>query len=518
MNMPINNMQPGASWAREGRQPHIAVIGAGFSGMGAIIKLREAGYTDIACFEQAAQLGGTWRDNTYPGLSCDIPSHWYSYSFEPNPDWSHRFSYGPEIWAYQEQVAEKHRLKEVIQFGNGVTELRYLGPQWLLCSQRGGEELFDFVVAATGVLVHPAYPAIPGLDTFSGDMFHSARWDHSVDLAGKRVGIIGTGSTACQIVGAIASDVAHLDVYQRTPHWLHPMPQATYSSFWKACLRTFPGLQRFIRNRMRAHIEGTFGEATLGVQRMQQKIEKRCMKHLNKQVPDPELRAKLTPDFRATCKRLILCSDYYPALMRDNVELVTQGIEAIEPQGLRTSDGELHAHDVLVLATGFRVDDFILPTEVYGENGRSLREFWSGLPRAHRAMTFPGFPNFWMLEGPTGVFGNTSLIDATEHQLGYLILCLNKLRDDGLAAIAPREQAYEDYNASMVAPMATTTWATGGCDSWYLDKTGKPNIYPWAPEVYRREMQAVDFSEYRLMEEVAPEGFESRENTQNQPE
>ncbi len=502
MNMPIREDRLHAAWSREGRQPRIAIVGAGFSGMGAIIKLREAGYTDITCFEKAGELGGTWRDNTYPGLSCDVPSHWYSYSFELNPDWTHRFSYGPEIHAYQQKVAEKYQLRPHIRFNTGVRELRYLGPTWRLTTEAGDEEVFDFVIAATGVLVHPRYPDIPGLDSFRGASFHSARWDHSVDLRGKRVGIIGTGSTSCQVVGAIAADVAHLDVYQRTPHWITPMPQKRYSALWRAILRRFPGVQMFVRNRIRHYMESTFGRATLGDERQQRKIEKRCLKFLRQSVPDPELRARLTPSYRATCKRLILCSDYYPALMRDNVDLVTGEIAAVVPEGVRTADGVTHATDVLVLATGFHVDDFILPTEVYGENGLSLRDFWDGLPRAHRAMSFPGFPNFWMLEGPTGVFGNTSLIDMSEHQIGYMIACLNKLRDDGLAAIAPTREAYDAYNASMAEPIRHTTWATGGCDSWYLDKSGKPNIYPWLPEVYREEMQHVDFSEYRLLEEI----------------
>ncbi len=505
MNQHVESDSLERPWAQAARQPRIAIIGAGFSGIASIIKLREAGYTDITCFERADQLGGTWRDNTYPGLSCDVPSHWYSYSFELNPDWPHRFSYGPDIWAYQDRVADKYGVKDAIQFGNAVIDLTYVGPEWKIRSEKNGEEVFDFVIAATGVLVNPSYPDIEGLDEFEGAKFHSARWDHSVDLEGKRVGIIGTGSTSAQIVGAIADDVGHLDVYQRTPHWMIPMPQKTYSSAWKRTLKLFPGLQRFIRNRMRRLMEASFGEATMGNAKMQQRIEKRCLKHLKQQIPDPELRAKLTPDYKATCKRLILCSDYYPALMKDHVDLVTEDIERIEPKGLRTKDGELHELDVLVLATGFRFNDFILPTEVYGENGQSLRDFWNELPRAHRAMTFPGFPNFFMLEGPTGVFGNTSVVDISEHQVGYVIRFLDEMKEKGIAAVAPKREAYDAYNANMAKQIPKTTWATGGCDSWYLDKSGQPNIYPFSPDTYRRDMQNPDFSEYRLMEAVTAE-------------
>ncbi|TNE58526.1 MAG: NAD(P)/FAD-dependent oxidoreductase [Alphaproteobacteria bacterium] len=497
MNTPISG--PEHAWAKEGRQPRIAIIGAGFSGMGSIIKLREAGYTDITCFEREDKLGGTWRDNTYPGLSCDVPSHWYSYSFELNPDWSYRFSYGPEIWAYQEKIARKYDLLPTIQFNNAVKKLTYLGSQWKVETEKNGEEIFDFVIAATGVLVNPAYPDIPGLDSFKGHMFHSARWNHDVSIKGKRVGIIGTGSTACQIVGAIAEEVGHLDVFQRTPHWVVPMPQKKYTKAWQTLLRIFPPLQMYIRNLIRRRMEGTFGKATLGDEAEQERIQQACLQFLKEQVPDPELREKLTPNYKATCKRLILCSDFYPALQRDNVELVTENIEAIEPEGVRTKDGQLHELDVLVLATGFRAGDFILPTEVIGENGLSLRDFWHGLPRAHRGMTFPGFPNFWMLEGPTGVIGNTCLIDISEHQIGYMIDAINKIRDDKLVAIAPKMEAFEGYNARIADAIKTSTWASGGCSSWYLDPSGTPNIYPWLPDAYREDMKNIDFTEYELV-------------------
>ena len=500
-----DNANPTGGWAAQQRAPRIAILGAGFSGMATIIKLREAGYTDLTCFERADRLGGTWRDNTYPGLSCDVPSHWYSYSFEPNPDWSHRFSYGPEIWAYQQHVAEKYQVEDVIQFGNRAIDLTYLGPQWLVRTEKGGEEIFDFVVAATGILVNPAYPKIEGLESFAGAKFHTARWDHSVQLAGKRVGIIGTGSTSAQVVGAIADEVGHLDVYQRTPHWIAPFMQKKYSSAWKATLRALPRLQNWIRHRMRWMMDSTFAQATMGDEEQQRRIQEMCLRHLRKQVPDEELRAKLTPDYKATCKRLILSSDYYPALMKDHVDLVTAKIARIEPGGLRTQDGVLHELDVLVLATGFNFNDFILPTDVYGENGASLREFWNGVPRAHRGITFPGFPNFFMLQGPTGVFGNTSVIDITEAQIDYVISFLDKMKGEKIAAVAPSPAAYEAYNEELARAIPNTTWATGGCDSWYLDRTGKPNIYPFPPAQYRREMRAADFTEYRLMHDVAPE-------------
>lgn len=502
MNMSISgkDLQPAGAWTTEGRQPRIAIIGAGFSGIGALIKLRQQGYTDLTCFEKAGEIGGTWRDNHYPGLSCDVPSHFYSYSFALNPDWKHRFSYGSEILAYMNQVADKYGAKRDIRFNCGVTDLTYLGPQWQLTTEQGDVERFDLVIAATGVLVNPAYPDIPGLDSFAGEKWHSARWRDDVPLKGKRVGIIGTGSTACQIVGAIAGDVGHLDVFQRTPHWITSMPQKQYSATWRFLLRRVPGLQRAIRNFMRWLMEHTFARATLGDEKQQKRVQDACLAFLKEQIPDSELRARVTPDYKATCKRMIMCSDYYPALQQDNVELVTERIEEIVPEGVKTGDGRVHELDILLLATGFHVSDFILPTRVTGENGLELSAFWREAPRAHRALTFPGFPNFFMLEGPTGVFGNTSLIDISEHQIDCVIAILDKMKRDRVAVVAPKQEAYEAYNQAMSRDIGKSTWATGGCDSWYLDATGTPNIYPWLPQQYREDMLNPDFSEYRFEE------------------
>lgn len=491
-------------WAKEGRQPRIAIIGAGISGIGAVIALRKAGYTDLTVYEKADSVGGTWRDNHYPGLSCDVPSYWYSYSFAPNPDWSYRFSYGPEILQYVKGVAETFDVMSVVNLNSPVSELTYLGPQWCVTVKDKPPELFDFVVSATGILHHPQYPDIDGLDAFEGDMFHSARWDDAVDLKGKRVGIIGTGSTSAQIVGEIAGKVGHMTVFQRTPHWMVPLPQKKYSKPWKAFLRVFPWVQKLIGAWYRKLMLDNFAEATIGNMQKQQRIEAVCLRNLEKNVPDPELRKKLTPDYRATCKRLIVCSDFYPAISRDNASLVTEAIERIEPQGVRTSDGELHDLDVLILATGFKVSEFILPTRVYGEGGVELSELWDGAPRAHRAMAIPGFPNFWMLEGPTGPVGNLSLISITETQLEYLIQCLNKMKEEKLAAFAVKKDAYDGYNQAINGAVKKTVWATGGCDSWYIDKTGNPNLYPWHPRQFYEEMKHPDFSEYRLIDEVMP--------------
>lgn len=487
------------AWSRTGRQPRIAIIGAGMSGIAAVVKLRKAGYTDLTVFEKSDRVGGTWRENTYPGLSCDVPSRWYSFSFALKPDWSHRFSYGPEIQAYMESVAKEFGVTEVVRFGTAVTKLDYLGPHWRLTTAAGSEEEFDVVISATGVLHQPAFPDIDGLDTFAGDAFHTARWDHSVELEGKRVGIIGTGSTSAQVVGAITDKVGEMHVFQRTPQWMAPLPQKKYSAFWKRVVKTFPLLQRVGYHYYFQMMLRTFAAATIGNKLMQRMLTWLCTSNLNRNVADPELRQKLTPDYQAACKRLIFCSDFYPAISRENAHLVTESIAAIEPAGVRTEDGKLHELDVLVLATGFDPGAFILPTQVTGENGLDLAAVWDGAPRAHRAVAVPGFPNFWLLEGPTGPVGNLSLITISEYQVDYVISMLDKMKADGLEAIAAEEQAFRRYNEAMLQQVKKTVWVTGGCNSWYIDKTGTPNLYPFAPKAYLDAMQNPDFSEFRLL-------------------
>ncbi|NQX90369.1 MAG: NAD(P)/FAD-dependent oxidoreductase [Halioglobus sp.] len=488
-----------AIWSHAGRQPRIAIIGAGMSGIAAVVKLGKAGYTDLTVFEKSNRVGGTWRENTYPGLSCDIPSRWYSFSFALKPDWSHRYPYGPDILAYMEDVARDFGVMDKVQFNMPVDELQYDAPRWRLTTAQGDVQDFDVVIAATGVLHQPVVPDIEGLQKFAGACFHSARWDHSVDLVGKRVGIIGTGSTACQIVGAISEQVGELHVFQRTPHWIAPLPQKEYSPSWNRLMARFPVLQRLAYHWYFQILLHTFSAATVGNRFMQRLITRICLKHLKESVPDSALRAKLTPDYAATCKRLILCSDFYPALARPNARLVTDSIARIEPGGVRTASDQLHELDVLVLATGFNAAAFILPTRVIGEDRVELARRWDGAPRAHRAVALPGFPNFWMLEGPTSPVGNLSLITVTEHQVDYVISMLDRMKTDALSAITPRQSAFENYNSAMGEAIKHTTWYTGGCESWYIDKSGVPNLYPWSPAQYLEEMRNPDFSEYHLL-------------------
>lgn len=486
-------------WTQSGRQPRVAIIGAGMSGIAAVVKLEKAGYTDLTVFEKGDRVGGTWRENTYPGLSCDIPSRWYCFSFALKADWSHRYPYGPDIQAYMEAVARDFGVQEKVRFNTAVTHLTYEEPIWRLQTAAGEVEYYDIVISATGILHQPTVPDIKGLDTFSGALFHSARWDHSVELAGKSVGVVGTGSTASQIIGAITSTVKEMHVFQRTPQWMAALPQKEYSAGWNKLLATFPILQRLTYHFYFQALVRTFSAATVGNKRMQRLMNWVVRKNLEDNVPDPELRAKLTPDYQATCKRLIFCSDFYPAISSPNANLITEGIEQIEADGIRTTDGVLHKLDVLVMATGFNPFAFILPTKVTGEDGIDLEQTWDGSPKAHRGVAVPGFPNFWMLEGPTGPVGNLSLITVSEYQVDYIISMLDKMKAEGFKAIAPEQTACDSYNAAMAEGIKDTTWVTGGCTSWYMDKSGVPNLYPWYPMQYLDEMHNPNYSEYRLI-------------------
>ena len=497
-------LNPG--WAKADRQPRIAIIGAGMSGIAAVVKLRKAGYTDLTVFEKAGRVGGTWRENTYPGLSCDVASRWYCFSFAMNPNWTHRYSYGPEIQAYMEQVAEDFDVLEAVRFNTAVTDAQYTRRGWWLTTNDGERQIFDIVIAATGVLHQPVLPDIEGLDSFAGPKFHTARWDHDVDLKGKRVGVVGTGSTAAQVVGEITSRVGEMVVFQRTPQWMAPLPQKAYSPLFRRLLKWFPPVQRYLYNWYMKTMVRTFAAATVGDADMQARISQACLGNLEKNVTNPELRRKLTPDYQAACKRLVFCSDFYPAISRSNARLVTEPITRVTPQGVETEDGALHDLDVLVLATGFNPAAFVLPMNVTGENGDTLESFWDGVPRAHRAVCVPGFPNFWMLEGPTGPVGNLSLITISEHQIDYVIAMLNRMRSDQLAGIVPKRDAFDTYNRAMADALPKTVWVTGGCTSWYMDKTGMPNLYPFIPTRYLQDMKHPDFGEFHLRGDVEVAG------------
>jgi cation diffusion facilitator CzcD-associated flavoprotein CzcO len=482
--------------ATAGRSLRFAIIGAGMAGILSAIKLQEAGFDDFVIYEKAERLGGTWRENTYPGIGCDIPSHLYSYSFEPNPDWSHHYAPGREIQGYLEGVARKHGVDRRIHCGAEIVRCQFSGGRWRLETQSGHRDQADVVIGATGVLHHPNVPDIAGLDSFAGAWFHSARWDHSVALDGRRVGIIGTGSTAVQIVPAVVERVAKLVLFQRTAQWIAPQENPPYSNAEKADFRRDPELMRQMHREMSRMLAEAFSNAVVDASSPQmQLIEEVCRANLESNVRDPELREKLRPNYRAACKRLVISPNFYEAIQKPNAELVTEGIERVEAGGVRTRDGRLHALDVLVLATGFRVDRFLRPMQVIGRAGRRLDDLWAQRPVAYLSISIPGFPNLFMLNGPNGPVGNFSLIEVAELQIAYILELVEPIRAGRCREISASDAATAAFDAERVERAKQTVWSTG-CRSWYLDDRGIPAVWPWTFDRFREEMAAPKLEAY----------------------
>jgi cation diffusion facilitator CzcD-associated flavoprotein CzcO len=479
------------------RDLRVVVIGAGMAGVLSAIKLREAGYDDVTVYEKGESVGGTWRENTYPGLSCDVPSHLYSYSFEPNPEWTQRFSPGPEIRRYFEDVARKHGVLDRIRFREEVARCEFSDGRWQLATKSGRRDVADVLIGATGVLHHPRHPDIPGVDTFAGACFHSARWDHSVPLDGRRVGVIGTGSTAVQITGALVPRVAKFTLFQRTAQWVAPQDNPAYTDAERAAFRADPSILAAAHAEI-GRLFHAFASGIVDAASPQMKaLEEICRKTLEESVTDPVLRERLRPTYRPACKRLVISGAFYPAIQQPNAELVTEGIEGIEPGGVRTADGRLHELDVLVLATGFRVDRFLRPIEVVGRDGTKLDEVWAERPNAYLSISIPRFPNLFLLNGPNGPVGNFSLITIAEQQLHYVLQLVALLRDRRAAEVSASEEAMARFGAEFDEAAKHTIWATG-CRSWYLDSRGIPAVWPFAYERFTEEMAAPKLDAFEL--------------------
>jgi cation diffusion facilitator CzcD-associated flavoprotein CzcO len=470
------------------RPLRFAIIGAGMSGLLAAIKLREAGYTDVVLYEKAERLGGTWRENTYPGIACDVPSHLYSYSFEPNPKWSRHYSPGREIQAYFEGVARKHGIEKQIRFKQEIARAEWRDARWRLETQSGVCDPVDVVIAATGVLHHPNVPEIPGLASFAGARFHSARWDHSAPLDGRRVGVVGTGSTAVQIVSALVPRTAKLSMFRRTAQWVLAQVNPSYTPEEQTTFERDPRALVEMRRNMSQLFSDTFSNAVVDANSPQMKmIEEQCRLNLETSVRDPELREKLRPSYRAACKRLVISPDFYDAIQQPNAELVTSGIERVEPKGVRTKDGRLHELDVLVLATGFRADRFMRPTQVIGRDAVRLDDVWAARPSAYLSVSIPGFPNLFMLNGPNGPVGNFSLIEVAELQTAYILQLVELLREGRCREIGASPRASATFESERTEAAKGAIWSTG-CKSWYLDDRGIPASWPWTFDRFRAEM------------------------------
>ncbi|GAA3259383.1 flavin-containing monooxygenase [Nonomuraea helvata] len=461
--------------------PSVAIIGAGFGGLCMAIQLERAGIRSYTVFEKADGLGGTWRDNSYPGAGCDIPSHLYSYSFEKYASWTRRYPEQPEILEYLEHCADKYDVRRKIRFGAEVERAAFDGTTWQVTSG-GRTEAFDVVVMSVGQLNRPRLPDIPGMSDFEGTSFHSARWNHDHDLTGRRVAVIGNGSSAAQFIPRVAEQAGHLHVFQRTPNWVIPKPDTAFGPLARLAFRFVPGLQRVYREWIYRYAEATLYPA-LAQGWSAELLKKRALRHLHDQVPDPALRAKLTPDYPPGCKRVVIDSTFYPALTRADVDVVTDGIVRITPKGIETTEGRYEA-DTIVYATGFRSTEFLAPMEVVGRDERTLEEQWKGGAAAYLGISMPNFPNLFLLYGPNTNLGHNSIVFMIECQVRHVMSCLPHLSATGPMEVRPEVMAA--WRRQLDAAMTRMVWG-GGCQSWYKTPEGRvTNNWPGTTTLYRK--------------------------------
>ncbi|WP_151083349.1 flavin-containing monooxygenase [Nocardioides cynanchi] len=474
------------------------VVGAGFAGVCTAIKLAEDGETDFAVIEQASDVGGTWRDNTYPGACCDVPSQLYSLSFAPNPEWSSSYSPQPEIQAYLQKVAREAGILDRFHFDTPMTDARWddAAQVWRV-STPSGEVTATTLTNCSGGLSAPRLPDIEGLDGFAGEIFHSARWDHDADLTGKRVAVIGTGASAIQIVPEVQKVAGHLDVYQRSAPWVIPRNDRTYSRLERVALRHLPALRRLYRAGIYWSHEG-YVPAFTWQPRLAAPAEKAALANLRKGIKDPALRAKATPHFRLGCKRVLRSNTYYPALAADNTDLVTDPIAGVTTDAIVTADGVEHPVDVIVVATGFHTTDLPIAEHIVGREGRSLAQVWAdGGMAAYKGTTVHGFPNLFLVVGPNTGQGHTSMVFIIESQVAYLRDAIRAMRAHGLAQVEPRADAQARWNADVQKRMRRTVWNTGGCSSWYLDEHGRNTVlWPKSTVTFRRQLASFDPEAY----------------------
>ncbi len=479
----------------------ILIVGSGFAGLGMGIRLKQAGMNDFTILEQASDLGGTWRDNRYPGAACDVESHLYSFSFEQNPRWTRMFAPQQEILDYLEHCADKYGLRPHLRFNTSVVGATFSESNglWEVRCSDGSTRRARVVIAACGGLSRPSTPDIPGLNRFAGPVFHSARWDHTCDLTGKTVAIIGTGASAIQIVPAIASDVAKLHVFQRTPPWILPKADRDLTSGEQKRFERLPVLQRLARLAQYWRHE-LIALGFVVNPKLLKLASRLALRYLKESVPDAALRAKLTPTYTMGCKRVLLSNDYYPALQRENVELVTSGIEEIRAHSIVTSDGVERPIDALVLATGFYAAEAVAPFDVKGRAGQELNEAWRDGPEAYLGTAVAGFPNMFLLVGPNTGLGHSSMVFMIESQLEYVMGCLHHLREQHLHSIEVKAEAQARYNTELQERLPRTVWATG-CSSWYQTRTGRnTTLWPGFTFEYRFRTRRFDPADYELVE------------------
>jgi cation diffusion facilitator CzcD-associated flavoprotein CzcO len=490
--------------SREPRHHDVVVIGAGFAGVGAAIKLREAGFDDFVVLEKSDNVGGTWRDNTYPGCACDVPSSLYSFSFAPNPDWSRVYAEQPEIQDYLERVSAEQGVTRRVQFDTEVIESRWVEADGLWhVDTTQGPYTARVVISGTGPLHEPRLPDWPGIETFEGTIFHTARWNHDHDLGGERVAVVGTGSSAIQLVPKIQPEVGRLTLFQRTAPWVLPKLDFKVPKFEKALFRRAPRVQRFWRNTLYGFFEGVqFLQRHPKAMRQVQKIG---MRHLKQQVKNPELRRVLTPNFTLGCKRILMSNTYYEALQQPNAEVVPHAVREVRAHSIVDSEGVEREVDTIILGTGFHVSDTPIAERVRGRAGQSLAEHWQGSPQAYLGTTVSGFPNYFGIIGPNIGNGHSSAIVLIEAQLKYIVDALRTMRARGAHAVDVRPDVQAVYNDKVQEALAGTVWNAGGCQSYYLDRNGRNSaIYPWTTIDLRRRTATFDIDSYDVTRRAVP--------------
>ncbi|PYE53542.1 flavin-containing monooxygenase [Deinococcus yavapaiensis] len=483
---------------------HVAVIGSGFAGIAMAIRLLGDGERDFVVFERASDVGGTWRDNTYPGCACDVPSNLYSFSFAPYPDWSRRYAPQTEILAYLRDVARRFGVLPHVRFSHEVRTATWDDAEgiWRL-ETSGGPWTATFVVSGQGPLSTPKWPDLPGLHDFGGELMHSARWNHAYDLAGKRVAVIGTGASAIQFVPAIQPRVAHLTVFQRSAPWIVPRGDRAFTSNERRAFRSLPITQRLSR----AAIFLKHERDGLGFwePRLEPYVRSIAARHLKAQVRDASLRAKLTPNYRIGCKRILVSDDYYPALQQPNVSLVTEPIERVTKGGVVTANGTLHEVDAMLCGTGFEVATMPFARLFRGKDGRTLAQTWASGPEAYLGTTVANFPNLFLLLGPNVLLGHNSVLYMMEAQVAYVAACLQHARREHLQAFDVRPEAQRTYNDALQARFERSAWSARHCASWYLDEHGR-NVTLWPDFAlsFRRRLRAFDPAAYQWRLRVRP--------------
>ncbi len=488
------------------------IVGAGFAGLCAAIKLDEAGESDYVVVEKDSDVGGTWHINTYPGAECDVPSQLYSYSFALNPEWSKVYSPQQEIWEYTKKVATDAGVLDRVVLETAVqnsawdnTRQRWIVTTGSVDGTTTRTYAAKTLISGSGGLSEPSLPDIKGIDSFAGDTFHSARWNHDVDLAGKRIAVIGTGASAIQLVPELQKVAGRVDVYQRTPNWIIPRNERRFSRVEKELFRRVPLAQRAVRAGVYATLEGRV-PAFAKFPALLKLVERQGKANIAKAIKDPELRAAVTPDYRAGCKRILVSNKWYPAIASDNVDLITAGIAEIRPGSIVDKDGVEREIDVLVIATGFHVTDQPIAGHITGKDGRTLAEVWSdkGM-RAYKGTTIHGFPNLFQIVGPNTALGHSSIIFIIESQVRYIVDAARTLRREGLAAVEPTVEAQDAWNDEVQRKMQPTVWLTGGCASWYVDEFGNnTTLWPGQTFSFRNHLSRFDLDKYAVVPATAP--------------